>query len=119
VETILAYEPDRNSCDNEVRKKGYANAGSRTSLFIWSEKDQKIEEYTSKIAFSIPRELLLFQGKPLLFWQWWGDVDGKTRYVAGRIVVNYFITGGAPYGSLERCQIGFELTPAIFKRMVK
>ncbi|MGD9985108.1 MAG: lysozyme inhibitor LprI family protein [Porticoccaceae bacterium] len=121
VETILAYEPDRNSCDKEVKKNGYAFYGSRTSLFIWNERDHKIEEYMSQIAFGLsPRELLIFQGKPFTFWRWWGDVDGKTRYVEGRIGVKYFTNKvGSPYANLRRCQIGFELPSEITERMIK
>lgn len=123
VETILAYEPDRNSCDKAVKKYegAYAGAGSRTRLFIWDEKEQKIEEYTSHIAFGIAYELLLFQGKPLLFWPWWGSISPARTSVSGYILVSHFIAtgGGNPYGNLPRCQIGFELAPEIIERMMK
>ena len=120
VETILAYEKDRNSCDKEVKKQGYTHVGSRTSLFIWNEQDQKIEEYISYIAFSLPSELLVFQGKPFTFCPSWQGVDGKTRNIEGRINVNYFTNkAGERYANLRRCQIGFELPSEITERMIK
>lgn len=121
VETILAYEPDRNSCDKEVKKNGYAFYGSRTSLFIWNERDHKIEEYMSQIAFGLlQQELLLFKGTPFTFWPSWGGVDGKTRNIEGRILVNHFIaTWGGGHGNLRRCEIGFELPSEITERMIK
>lgn len=119
VETILAYEPDRYKCDKGVEKKGYAFDGALTSLFIWNEQEQKIEQAKSHIAFSIPYELMLYQGRPLLFFPYWGG--GTYPRITGGIAVNHFIaTGeGTPYGHLRRCEIGFELTPNLIERMTK
>lgn len=122
VETILAYEPDRNACDKRVKKDGYADHGLFSNLFFWNEQQQKVEDYKSYIAFGLPMELLLFQGKPLLFWTWWGDVPPLNRtHVAGRIYIRHFVSTGLtePYSNLERCQIGFELSPEILERMIK
>ncbi len=124
VETILAYEKDRNSCDKEVKKKGYAFYGSRTSLFIWNEQEQKIAEYMSRITFAgLPQELLLYQNKPFTAISGWGDIMSPDRTsIFGTILVRRFTnkTGDAnPYANLPCCRIDFELTSEIFKRMIK
>lgn len=123
VETILAYEPDRNACDKLVKKNGYAFEGQHPSLFIWSEREQKVDVYKSHGAFWLPNKLLLFQDKPLLFQTAWGssqDIPSTRTSVAGRILIYHFLPydeAAQPYWNQERCQIRFDLTPEILKRM--
>jgi len=119
LETILAYEQDRDECDKDMRRRGYADNGARTRLFIWNEQEQQIEEYTSWIAFSSDFELMLYQGKPLLFSPYWGD--GIYPRLTGGISVYHLVAtgGGNPYGHLRRCQISFELPSNIIERMTK
>lgn len=110
VETILAYEPDRYSCDKDVQKRGYGWDGSRTSLFIWNEQDRKIEPYLSRMAFRLPHELLLFQGRPFLFWPWSDREDYRELHIEGHIGVNYVKTWeGQRYVHLPACKISYEL----------
>jgi uncharacterized protein len=124
VETILAYEPDRDSCDKAFKqyKGNYVGAWSRTSLFLWDEQGQKITEYRSHTTFFLAQELLLFQGKPFCFWPWGDGMSPDRTSFTGDIHVSYFkhIPGDAtPYANLDCCRIGFELTPETFKRMIK
>lgn len=121
VETILAYESDRNACEKWIKKMKDVDA-NRTNLFIWDEKEQKIEEYTSHITFSVPQELMLFQGKPLTLISSLGDGPPTSTGIPRSILVRSFkhITGDSDsYVNLDRCRIGFELPPELFERMIK
>lgn len=115
VETILAYEPDRNSCDKDMQTKGYAFSGARTSLFIWNELDKEIEWKT----FGTPFELMLYLGKPLLFSPFWGD--GVYPHITGGITVLHFVSAGfyREYGYVRRCQLVFDLPQTLIERMTK
>ena len=125
VETILAYEPDRNACDKEVKKRGYANYGERTRLFLWDEQKKKIQEYGSRMAFfgGLPQQLLMFQGRPFTFLTFWGGRKSPGRdIISGEINVRHFTDKtdeATPYTTIPRCQIGYELTPRISKRIIK
>lgn len=114
VETILEYVPDRNAC----KDKRWVNE-THASLYIWNEHEQKLEPYISRIAFAgLPRELLLFQGKPFTFWVGWEFP--RNDNVSGAIVVKYFKKVGAePYASLTRCRINFEMPRNLYERMIK
>jgi len=124
VETILAYEPDHDSCykwSRAIKTTGYGTVdANRTSLFLWDEQGQKILEYRSHTTFFGPQELLLFQGKPFTF-TFWLTLSYDSS-VSGYIQVNHLkkYSGGVePYANLRRCQIGIELTPETFNRMIK
>lgn len=124
VETILAYEVDRNECDKTVEKKGYSSWGDGARLWLWDERKNKINEYHSGMTFpTAPVRLLLFHDKPLLFLTWGGNmsITPQSRF-EGRIgVFHVFPAMGSsdPYGNKERCQIGFDLSPTIVERMTK
>lgn len=118
VETILAYEPDRNSCEKWIKKMRYVDA-NRTSLFLWDEHEQKVQAYISSIAFAgLPRELLLFQGKPFTFWIGWEPPSSAS--VLGYFKVNHFKKVGAePYANLFSCQINFDVPRELYERIIK
>jgi uncharacterized protein YecT (DUF1311 family) len=118
VETILAYEPDRNSCEKWIKKMKCVNA-NRTSLFLWNEHEQKIQAYISSIAFAgLPRELLLYQGKPFTFWIGWEPTSSTS--VLAYVTVNYFKKVGAePYANLFACQINFDVPRDLSERILK
>jgi len=121
VETILAYEPDRNACDKWIKKMKYVDA-NRTSLFIWNEQVQKIEVYTSHITFGIPQDLMIFQGRALTFTSAWETGFVTDKNVAGYFDVKHFSTATGdsdPYVNLHRCKIGFEMPRESYERMMK
>lgn len=119
IEAILAYEPDRDSCAKEVQKQGYTYDGSRTSLFVWDEQGRHLADYGKQLAFGVPGELMLYQGKPLLFYPGWGS--GTYPRITGLINVYHFISGGIgnQYGSERRCLISFDLPQTLIGRMTK
>lgn len=118
VETILAYEPDRDVCERKAKTKGYIFAATRTNLFLWSEQERKIQPYISSMAFGgIPKELVLFQGKPLTFFRW---LDYPSDMVHGDIYVSHFKkVDSEPYASLPRCRINFEISRELYERIIK
>ena len=118
VETILAYEPDRDACERKAKTKGYIFTATRTNLFLWSEQEQKIQPYISTMAFEgVPKELLLFQKKPLTFFIWLGY---PSDMVSGEVYVSHFKkVGSEPYASLPRCRINFEMPRELYERVIK
>jgi uncharacterized protein YecT (DUF1311 family) len=114
VETILEYVPDRNAC----KDRRWDNV-THTSLYIWNKHEQKLEPYISRIAFAgLPRELLLFQGKPFTFWIGWEFP--RNNNVSGELDVNYFKkVGTETYANLPRCRINFEMPRDLYERMIK
>lgn len=116
LETILAYEPDRSSCDKDMQTKGYAYSGVPPRLYIWNELDKKIELHSSWVAFGVSPELMLYRGRPLLFSTYWGT----PRFIGG-ISVYHFVPAGfyRQYGHVTRCSISFELPSTIIERMTK
>lgn len=128
LETILAYEADRNACDKEVKKRGYSDWGDGAKLMLWDSQANKVNDYDTWFAFMpAPTKLIMYHGRPLMLrtvWGYEGDHPGKSGgNVAGRIHVRHFSpapTGNAnPYTKLERCHIRFDLAPEIFERMTK
>lgn len=124
VETILAYEADRNRCDRIVLDKGYSHRGGGADLVLWDERLDKVSDYQSMLVFlATPSRLLMFQGRPFMFWTAWGNMStSPQRRFEGRIGVHQllFIPGaGEPYGKSERCQIAFPLPSSIVERMTK
>lgn len=119
METILAYEPDREACAKKAKEKGYIFSAAHTSLLLWSEREQKIQQYTNSLAFAgVPSELFLFQGIPITFWTWWNLPKGNN--VSGYIDVRHFKkVGTEPYANLFSCRIGFEIQRESYERMVK
>ncbi len=119
VETILAYDPDRKACERKAKEKGYIFDAIHTSLFLWDEREQKIQPYISSLAFAgLPRELLLFQRKPFTFGLWL-DLP-KDAIAFGYFNVNHFKKVGAePYANLFRCKISFEMPRELYERMIK
>ena len=118
VETILAYEPDRNSCEKRIKKTKLVDA-NRTSLFLWDEHEQKIQTNISRIAFAgLPRELLLYQGKPFTFWVGWETTSSNN--ILAYVKVNHFKKVGAePYANLFSCQINFDVPHELIARIIK
>jgi uncharacterized protein len=114
VETILEYLPDRNACKDKRWDRV-----THTSLYIWNEREKKLEPYLSRIAFAgLPRELLIFKGKPFTFWIGWEFP--RNDIVSGELDVNYFKqVGSEPYANLTRCRINFELPRSLYERMTK
>lgn len=119
METILAYEPDREACAKKAKEKGYIFSAAHTSLFLWSEQAQKIQQYTNSLAFAgVPSELFLFQGVPITFWTWWNLPKGNS--VSGYVDVRHFKqVGTEPYANLFSCRIGFEIQRESYERMIK
>ncbi|MDD2893426.1 MAG: hypothetical protein PHF20_05810 [Halothiobacillaceae bacterium] len=117
VETILAYEPDKDKCDRDMRRQGYADYGSQTKLFLWDEREHHIDKSRFYIGHAF--ELLLFQGRPLLFFPYWGG--GMYPHFVGGIDVFQFISAGVgnQYGRVPRCTISFDLPETIIERMTK
>ena len=117
-EAVIAYEANRNDCDDEVKRRGYSDWGHGANLFLSGAQQDKINEandYRSALAFPPAHtRLLLYRGAPFMFMTWWGG--------EGRIGVFQVISlpsGGEPYGRKEVCQIGFKLPPAIAEMMTK
>jgi hypothetical protein len=124
METILAYEADRDRCDKMVKDKGYSHNGGGVELVLWDERHNKIDGYRSMLTFTAsPAQLLLFQGKPFMFWTFWGNMSATPKHrFEGRIGVHHFLfipSASDPYGHSERCQIGFDLPSNIVERMTK
>jgi uncharacterized protein YecT (DUF1311 family) len=117
VETILAYEPDSEWCNRDMRRQGFAYVGVHTKLFLWNEQEQRIEN--SRFYIGSASELLLFQGKPLLFFTSWGK-DVNKGWV-GKIYVDHFVSAGVEnqYGRVPRCTISYGLPSIIIERMTK
>lgn len=117
VETILAYDTDKDWCDRDMRRQGYADYGSRTKLFIWNEREHHIDNKRFYIGHAF--ELLLFQGRPLLFFPYWGG--GMHPHLVGGIDVFHFVSAGVgnQYGRVPRCAISFDLPETIIERMTK
>ena len=117
VETILAYEPDREACENNIKKYGYSSS-LHTSLFLWDEQSQKIQPHISYIAFGgIPEELLLYQGRPYAFFVGW---EYPRATISGELDIYHFKKVGAePYASLSLCQINFGMPHKLYERMAK
>jgi hypothetical protein len=113
-----SYEPDQDKCDKEMTKKGFAYNGALTNLYLWSEQEQRIDNDRNYFG-RIPFDLLLFQGKPLLFSSGWGG--GMYPHLTGGISVDHFISAGVgnQYGQVPRCAISFELPSTIIERMTK
>jgi hypothetical protein len=120
VETILAYEGDRRVCGAAVGEKLYAGWGGGERLWLWDVQENKINEFHSRLAFtSLPRHLLLFQGKLFVFWIGWNRVSQPADQFVGSIDVrqiSHIPGSGNPYAALKRCQIGFDLSPHIVER---
>jgi len=126
AETVLAYEVNRNECDDEVKKSGYSHLGSGANLFLWDDRRHKINDYRSALAFPPgPVRLLIFRGAPFMFRIWWGSVLVRPYnkvHVGGRISVDQVFSvpsGSEPYGFKEVCQIGFDLPADIAEKMTK
>jgi hypothetical protein len=119
LETILAYDTDKNWCDRDLQRQGYAYRGAHTSFFVWNEQEQKIEEYRSRFFYGVPFELLLYQGKPLLFLPYWGG--GSYPFLMGGMEIYHIVSSGIgnQYGSVSRCTISFDLPETIIERMTK
>jgi uncharacterized protein len=115
METILAYEPD--ACKRYIEKYGSTDS-LHTNLFLWDEKEQKIQPYISTMAFGgVPKELLLFQGKPLTFFV---GLDYPSDMVSGEVYVSHFKkVDFEPYASLPRCRISFEMPRELYERIIK
>jgi hypothetical protein len=125
-ETVLAYEANRNDCDDEVKRRGYSDWGHGTRLFLWDDRQHNINDYGSALAFPPAHtRLLLYRGAPFMFMTWWGDILERPYnkvHVGGRIGVYQVVSlpsGGEPYGRKEVCQIGFALPAGIVERMIK
>lgn len=118
VETIMAYEPDQEKCDREMTKNGFAYNGALTNLYLWNEQEQRIDNDKNYIG-RIPFDLLLFQGKPLLFLSAWGF--GTNPRLTGGIAVYHFVSAGIgnQYGRVPRCAISFDLPSTLIERMTK
>jgi len=119
VETILAYEPDRNVCEKDIKTYGYPLRATHTWLYLWNEQEQKMESRNvSHIAFGgLPKELLLYQGRPLTFYVAW---EFPRATASGELDISYFKKVGAePYASLSRCRINFEMPRELYERMTK
>lgn len=116
IEIILAYESDRGACAKNIKKYGYSD--SLTRLFLWDEKEQKIQPYVSYIAFGgIPKELVLFQGRPFTIFVGW---EFPRDAVSGELDIDFFKkVGTEPYASLSRCRIGFEMPRESYERIIK
>lgn len=126
AESVVAYEANRNDCDDEVKRRGYSDWGHGASLFLWEDRQNKISDFRSSLAFPPAHtRLLLYRGAPFMFMTWWGDVlvqPYNKVHVGGRIGVYQVVSlpsGGEPYGRKEVCQIGFELPAGIVERMTK
>lgn len=125
-ETVLAYEADRNDCDDEVKSRGYSDWGHGAKLFLWDYQQDKVSDFRSSLAFPPDHaSLLLYRGAPFIFMTWWGGVSARPDnkvHVGGRIGVYQVFSipsGGEPYGRKEVCQIGFGLPADIVERMTK
>lgn len=125
-ETVLAYEANRNDCDDEVKRRGYSDWGHGTRLFLWDDRQDKINDYGSALAFPPAHtRLLLYRGAPFMFMTWLGDVLERPYnkvHVGGRIHVYQVVSlpsGSEPYGRKDLCQISFELPAGIVKRTTK
>lgn len=110
VETVLAYEPDLFPCDKQLAAGKPPYPGGGTYLYLVDSQNRTLDKQSAGQFSSPPRELLLYQGKPLLFSTYVGshNVD-----IAGHIFIEHFKRYAPPYKSdmyfvEQRCRIRFD-----------
>jgi hypothetical protein len=86
-------------------------------LYLWNEQEGRIDKARNYIG--PPFELMLYQGKPLLFFPYWGG--GTYPRLTGGVEIYHIVSAGVgnQYGRVPRCSISFDLPSNIIERMTK
>lgn len=110
LETVLAYESGLFACDKQLAAGQPPFPGGGAYLYLFDTQTQSLDKKSAGQFSRVPRELLIYQGRPLLFSTY---VASYNADVAGHIIVKHFNRYVPPNASAiylveQRCRIRFD-----------